>query len=63
MKIQFTMKTPDVISDIIDCELHYQSQDFKEKVEAKLNKWFEYGEYLHVEYDTDRDTMTVKKPQ
>ena len=29
-----------------------------EKVRAKMSKWFEYGEYLDVEFDTE--TMTAK---
>lgn len=57
MKIQFTMKTPDV--------LYYGLQDIEDKderkeLERKLEeRWFEYGEYLNVEFDTEKETLIV----
>ena len=49
MKALITLKTPDVL----DCQ--------PEEIKELAKKWFNYGEYLTVEIDTDAKTCTVKE--
>lgn len=72
MKLKVKMKDPDTLSDAIDdaleSELSFIVDDDereavaevrREKISTLCNKWFEYGEYLEVEIDTDAKTCTV----
>jgi hypothetical protein len=65
------MKDPDVLQDAIEEALENKpaglSEDEwevvkdvrKEKISELCSKWFEYGEYLTVEIDTEAETCTV----
>jgi uncharacterized protein YggE len=74
MKFTVTMKDPDTLHDAIDeavtedvAKMEGLDEDErqavidarKEKVQELCNKWFEYGEYLRVEIDTEAKTCTV----
>lgn len=72
MKFTVQMKDPDVLHDAIaDAvrdlplpDLSYDEaervRDLRQETTAKLcSTWFEYGEYLRVEIDTDAKTCTV----
>ena len=75
MKFKVTMKDPDTLYDAIGEAVEQAvsdtigvgDQDEREalikvrvdKVKIICNKWFEYGEYLTVEIDTDAETCTV----
>ena len=75
MKFKVTMKDPDTLYDAIGEAVEQAvsdtigvgDQDEREalikvrvdKVKIICNKWFEYGEYLTVEIDTDAKTCTV----
>lgn len=72
MKFKVSMKDPDTLHDAItdaikemkfpdlsgdEAELVRDKRN--EEVSALCSKWFEYGEYLTVEIDTDAGTCTV----
>ncbi len=72
MKFTITMKDPDgvyesiedVVSEIVVGGLDPDElSDVRERRRVKINElcrtWFEYGEYLRVEVDTDAETCTV----
>ena len=75
MKIQVTLKDPDALEDqisqgIVDQMFTGHEKLTNEEVEAVVEKrkqsildlastWFEYGEYLVVEIDTDKKTIRV----
>ena len=74
MKFTVQMKDPDTLSDAIDeaveavfdamPDLSAEEQEAaagvrKEQVRSLCYKWFEYGEYLRVEIDTEAGTCTV----
>lgn len=74
MKFKVTMKDPDGVQDSLDdaAKVYANSiegltEDEREAVREKrreligsiADKWFEYGEYLTVEIDTDTKTITV----
>jgi hypothetical protein len=73
MKFRVTMKDPDALDDPIDDavkeapDLANLPEDEREilqehrKVSLReiASRWFEYGEYLTVEIDTDAKTCTV----
>lgn len=73
MKIKVTMKDPDAMHDAVreaverDVKAMDLPEDEKEtliearteKEQAKMAKWFKYGEYLSVELDTETMTATV----
>ena len=74
MKFTVTMKDPDVLHDAIqdavseevaamgiedEDEIESLEEIRKERVANICQKWFEYGEYLRVEIDTDAGTCTV----
>ena len=72
MKIQITIKKPDVVIDAIDEALEDMTMEGlsdEELVEIKekrkeeylelADKFFEYGEYLTVELDTEKETCVV----
>lgn len=74
MKFKVTMKDPDGVQDCLDeaakeyaMSIPDLTEDEREAVQEKrrdfigavVGKWFEYGEYLTVEIDTDAKTCTV----
>lgn len=72
MKIEILLKDPDVLSESIneaveelkieglsEGELEAVKEKRKEEMTELCSKWFEYGEYLKVEVDTDKETCTV----
>lgn len=73
MKIKVTMKDPDVLDDAIteavangmgeaprdEDEREALAEVRREKARKLAAKWFEYGEYLTVEIDTDAGTCVV----
>lgn len=73
MIFKVTMKDPDVLYDAITEEVNNQllvsGLSFKEqeairdlrieKAQEVASKWFEYGEYLTVEIDTEKETIRV----
>jgi hypothetical protein len=73
VKFTVTMKDPDTLHDAIteavkksladlgldDDELEPMIERRHEKVSDICGKWFEYGEYLRVEIDTEARTCTV----
>jgi len=74
MKFKVHMKDPDTLSDAVeeavkvevdampglDAEEKEQLVETRaEKVRGLCGKWFEYGEYLTVEIDTEAQTCTV----
>lgn len=73
MKIQVTVKDPDALHDQVDEAVRKSLADLgldddemeplvekrTEKVMEKLGRWIEYGEYYHIEFDTDAMTATV----
>lgn len=76
MKFKVTMKDPDTLHDAINDAVKAQIQEIgitdedeiealqekrAEKVRELCNAWFEYGEYLTVEIDTEAKTATVCK--
>lgn len=74
MKFIVQMKDPDVLHDAIDealadlkveglsdDELEAVREKRKDSISELTSRWFEYGEYLRVEIDTDAETCTVVK--
>lgn len=73
MKIKVTMKDPDTMYDAVQDAVKREVQAMglpddeaesliemrAEKEREKLAKWFEYGEYLACEFDTDAMTAAV----
>jgi hypothetical protein len=73
MKFIVTMKDPDTLHDSINdavkesvkediCDPHEQeavAEVRANKIRAICTKWFECGEYLTVEIDTDAETCVV----
>ena len=72
MKFKVQMKDPDTLEDAIDEavkkiviegvdkeEIEMIREHRKDSIRGLCNKWFEYGEYLTVEIDTDANTCTV----
>jgi hypothetical protein len=54
------MKTPDIIDRILnDTNIEDAEEHFN--LSEDLRKWFKWDEYLTIDYDTEKDTMTVKK--
>jgi hypothetical protein len=76
MKFKVQMKDPDTLCDAIRDAVKAQIQEIgitdsdeiealsekrAEKIDAICSEWFEYGEYLTVEIDTEAKTATVCK--
>ncbi len=72
MKFIVQMKDPDTLQDAIDeavkslvvdglsiGEMSLIRESRSEQIRALCAKWFEYGEYLRVEIDTEARTCTV----
>jgi hypothetical protein len=66
MQIEVTMKTPDALMDAINDALSVvEDEEIRQEKEAALEelckKWFQYGEYVTLIIDTDKQTCTVKE--
>lgn len=76
MKFKVTMKDPDTLYDAVNDAVKAQIEEIgitdEDEIEALLEKraekvreicaeWFEYGEYLTIEIDTEAKTATVCK--
>lgn len=72
MKFRVTMKDPDTLDDAIadavadisvpglsDEEMEEVRMLRRGKISSLCSRWFEYGEYLTVEIDTEAETCTV----
>ena len=72
MKIEISFKDPDALLDCINDALDdlviegltdYEREKVKEvrqrEIQDLCQKWFEYGEYLRVEVDTEKETCKV----
>lgn len=71
MKFRVTMKDPDTLHDAIEEAVKETLEDMPadekavlkecriEKAQKICGHWFEYGEYLTVEIDTDAKTCVV----
>ena len=72
MKFTVNMKDPDTLQDAIEDavreiniegvtpdELEVIRDKRKEKISELCGRWFEWGEYLRVEIDTEAETCTV----
>ena len=60
MKIRLTFKTPDVLDQVdkqVEGKLEYPGNI--NDIRASLSKWIEFGEYLTVEIDTEKETCIV----
>ena len=51
MKVQLSFKTPDVLDQLEDVE--------KEAASDLIDKYLEYEEYIYIEFDTTKKTVTV----
>lgn len=64
MIISVTMKTPDALDTALDdfgFNNDEASQEVKEITRIFLGQWFEYGEYVTIDFDTVAGTATVRK--
>ena len=74
MKFKVTMKDPDTLIDAIrdaaweavgnvagvhDSEKKYLAENRSEELSELASRWFEYGEYLTVEIDTEAQSIRV----
>jgi hypothetical protein len=73
MKLQITMKDPDALRDciedvlrdlLIDGVSEYEMKQIRETrleeiKDMAIRKWFNWGEYLNAEIDTDKETCLV----
>ena len=72
MKFTVIFKDPDALCEAIDDtvnelkvaglsddELEAVKEKRREEIREMCGKWFEYGEYLSVEIDTDKKSCTV----
>lgn len=72
MKILITLKDPDTLYDAVnealetltidnvsDEELELIKEERAEKYRELASEWFEYGEYVNLELDTELKTMRV----
>lgn len=72
MKIRVTMKDPDTLYDAIADAVQADTADIADedertavkevrgdKARKVARKWFQYGEYLTVEIDTEAETCTA----
>lgn len=73
MKFTVTMKDPDTLTDAIEEAVREEVEAMglpedeaealmearADKVGRLCDRWFEYGEYLQVEIDTEAETATV----
>jgi hypothetical protein len=74
MKLRLTLKDPDGVYEMIqeaaenqveqieglnDDEKESLIESRREKISEQLQKWIEYGEYVHIEFDLETKTATV----
>jgi hypothetical protein len=67
MKLQITLKDPDALryclQDAVEQHIpdanRWDKEALYEDLYAQVNKWFTYGEYVTLEYDTEKDAVTV----
>ena len=72
MRIEVTMKDPDTLYDSIneavddlkidgisETELEAVKEKRKEEIRELCGKWFEYGEYVTLIIDTEKETCIV----
>jgi len=62
MTIRVTFKTPDAVSYALDRVLDCNDPEEFEQAEVAqkaIDKFVRYGEYITVEFDTDKGTATV----
>lgn len=66
MKFTVTFKTPDAVESGIEASLVYAeelSEEAKDsemdKMKSLANRYVEYGEYVTLEFDTDKNSVTV----
>lgn len=65
MKINITMKTPDALDYAIKDALEFSTLSNDDKIDQTdtikqlANTWFNYGEYVTLEIDTDTKTCIV----
>lgn len=77
MKVTIHMKSPDAVGDAVreacvaessriapgadDDQREILFDDIEQKMDEKLKKWIEFGEYITVEFDLDSMTAAVKE--
>ena len=67
MKISLTFKTPDVVSDAVNALYEgefsddYDYEEKSEEAQQELSKWVQYGEYVTIDFDTDKGTAVVRE--
>ena len=60
MLFKLTMKTPDALQYAI--EEAFDDPELRSQMEDLASEWMTYGEYITVEFDTDKKTCVVVKP-
>jgi len=59
MKIDITFKDPDAVWEaLLENDIDPNSE-YGEKIQKRLAKWFTYGEYVTLDYDTETDSMKI----
>ena len=59
MKIQFTFKCPDAVSEgLVGAGMNPWLPEY-DALYDEIRAWTRYGEYIDVEYDTETKQMTV----
>ena len=65
MKIEIVFKNPDAIDNAIDELVEGMEEDEEETIRRKTKKvcekWFEYGEYVTLIVDLEKETIDVAK--
>ncbi len=61
MKVRVVFKDPDVVALAIQEAVANKGGTFREEGElaVRARKWFKYGEYVTIEWDTEANTCTV----
>ena len=64
MKIQITMKTPDAVTNALEyTDFSYIPEENRdsesERIYKLCKKWFQYGECVTLEVDTEKETCVV----
>lgn len=77
MRIRMTFKTPDAVRDAVTlaveqqvqaiegleaCEMDMLMESRRDNLMDQAARWFGWGEYVTVEWDTEADTCTVVRP-
>jgi hypothetical protein len=61
MKISITFKDPDALSNAFEDADIDPTSDYGEKIQMRLSKWLTYDEYVVMVYDTETDTLEIRK--